>query len=199
MKKIFTIEDNRVIEDFFAEVEYGTLAICANNRPYSLPLNFVKVGNVLYFHGAKKGRKIEMLEQNSYGSFSVVKAYSLIASYFSSDDALACPATQFFKSVIAEGEIVFVQEQEEKVMALSALMQKLQPEGGYRPLKDEIYAKVLKATMVYKLEIEQLQAKFKFGQPLPKERFEKILEHLDKRNSDLDRETMTMMKALRTL
>ena len=196
MKQIFEIEDTKVIEDFLAKVEYGSLAICADNRPYSLPLNFVKVDNAFYFHGAKKGKKIDIFKQNTQASFSVVKSYSIIESYFSSKEGLACPATQFFKSVIADGAIVFAEDRDEKVMAMTALMKKLQPEGGYKPLSEEAYQKALNATMVYKLEIEELRAKFKFGQHLSQERFTMILEHLDKRGSDIDSETIEMMKIL---
>jgi len=194
MKQIFEIKDTKVIEDFLAKVEFGTLAICADNKPYSLPLNFVKVDNAFYFHGAKKGKKIDIFKQNTQASFSVVKSYSMIQSYFSSREKLACPATQFFKSVIADGIIVFVEGREEKVMAMTALMQKLQPEGGYKPLSEKVYRKTLNAIMVYKLEIEELRAKFKFGQHLSQERFTMILEHLDQRGSDIDNETIEIMK-----
>jgi len=64
--------------------------------PYSVPVNFVRIDDEIYFHGAKKNRKMEMIAQNPKVSFSVVENYLLILSYFSSTDALACPATQFF-------------------------------------------------------------------------------------------------------
>jgi len=197
MKQIFEIKDEKIIEELLDSVEYGTLAICADNKPYSLPLNFVKVGDAFYFHGAKRGKKVEILKQNTQVSFSVVQAYSMIQSYFSSKDKLACPATQFFKSVIVDGVILFVEERDEKVMALTAFMKKLQPEGGYKSLSEDVYAKTLDATMVYKLEIQQLRAKFKFGQHLPQERFVMILEHLNQRGSEIDNETIKMMKELK--
>ena len=43
---------------------------------------------------------IDILKNNQFASFSVVESYSMIQSYFSSNDKLACPATQFFKSII---------------------------------------------------------------------------------------------------
>ncbi len=194
MKQIFEMKDEKKIEEFLGAAEYGTLAICVDNKPYSLPLNFVKVGDSFYFHGAKRGKKVEILKQNIQASFSVVQAYSMIQSYFSSKDKLACPATQFFKSVIADGVILFVEQRDEKVMALTALMKKLQPEGGYKPLGEDIYAKTLDATMVYKLEVQELRAKFKVGQHLSKERFEMIVEHLTARGDDVDSVTIEAMR-----
>jgi len=194
MKQIFEIKDDKIIEELLGNVEYGTLAICVDNKPYSVPLNFVKIGDALYFHGAKKGRKIDILKQNMQASFSVVESYSMIQSYFSSKEELACPATQFFKSVTVDGNIVFVDKYDEKVQAMSALMQKLQPEGGYKPLSDEAYTKVINATLVYKLNVEKLRAKFKFGQHLSQERFEMIIEHLAARGDDVDIVTIEAMK-----
>lgn len=197
MKQIFEMKDEKNIKEFLDSAEYGALAICADNKPYSLPLNFVKIGNSFYFHGAKRGKKMEIIKQNMQASFSVVQAYSIIQSYFSSKDKLACPATQFFKSVIADGVILFVEKKDEKVMALTALMEKLQPEGDYRALSEDIYSKMLDATMVYKLEVQQLQAKFKFGQHLSRERFEMIIEHLATRGDDMDDVTIKTMKELK--
>ena len=194
MKQIFEIKDEKVIAELLDTVEYGTLAICADNKPYSVPLNFVKIGDALYFHGAKKGRKVDILNQNMQASFSVVKSYSMIQSYFSSKEELACPATQFFKSVIVDGTITFVEKYDEKVQALGALMKKLQPEGGYKPLSDEAYIKAINATLVYKLNVEKLRAKFKFGQHLSQERFQMIIEHLAVRGDDIDSVTIEAMK-----
>ncbi len=176
---------------------YGVLALCHDNMPYSLPLTFVKKGDNIYFHGAMKGKKIDILHVNRYASFSIVKTYSLIPSYFSSDDGLACPATQFFTSIIMDGKIVFVEDYEEKIQALSALMDKLQPEGNYLPLDEAQYQNVLHRTVVYKLEIETLNAKSKFGQHLSKKRFDMIIQHLRTRSDHIDIETVARMQEYR--
>jgi len=198
MKQVFEIKDKETINALLASASYGTLALCADDKPYSLPINFVQVGEDIYFHGAKSGRKIEILKANSAASFSVVESHALIQSYFSSTDALACPATHFFKSIMIEGEIVFVEDYEEKVQALTALMQKLQPEGKYKPLSEEAYTKAINATTVYKLTPEVIRAKYKFGQHLSEERFKMVLSHLEKRGDEMDEETAIMMKTLRS-
>ncbi len=195
MKSIFTITDEAAIYALLDRTEYGTLALSIDNRPYSLPVNFVRVENTLYFHGSKKGRKIETITANSRAAFSVVEAGSIIPSYFSSTDELACPATQFFASVMIEGRIVFVEEYDVKAAALEALMEKLQPEGGYKPLSDPAYRKAIDATTIYALPIERLSGKYKFGQHLPPERFERILHYLNERGTATDQHTQTMMQS----
>ncbi len=196
MRQVFEITDRQMIDQVLDRAEFGTLAICHDNRPYSLPINFVRVGDLLYFHGAKKGRKIEILKSNSLASFSVVEAFSMIQSYFSSDDNLACPATQFFKSIMIDGSITFIEDSNEKALALQKLMQKLQPEGRYRPLQEDSYKKAINATAVFRLNIETIRAKFKFGQHLDRDRFDMIIRHLEDRAQGVDLETIELMKSL---
>jgi hypothetical protein len=140
---------------------------------------------------------MKMLSKNQRASFSVVENHSLIDSDFSSMEGLACPATQFFKSVSIEGIIEMVESREEKVIMFEALMKKLQPKGGYKPFDEEIYDKALKATAVYKLLPSTVSCKFKFGQNLSEKRFEMIVESLEKRGSEIDRKTIKIMKAER--
>jgi nitroimidazol reductase NimA-like FMN-containing flavoprotein (pyridoxamine 5'-phosphate oxidase superfamily) len=185
--------------ELLKSADYGTLALCLENKPYSLPINFIQIGDLIYFHGSARGRKMKILKSNKFASFSVVKAYSLIPSYFSSIDKLACPATQFFKSIVIDGEIEFVEDFKEKSMVLSSLMKKLQPEGGYKPFSDELYKKPVGATTIYKLIPTSQEVKFKFGEKLTKERFDMIVTHLQNRATSLDLETVEMMKSQRSL
>jgi nitroimidazol reductase NimA-like FMN-containing flavoprotein (pyridoxamine 5'-phosphate oxidase superfamily) len=197
MKQIFEITDKEIISEVLDNAKYGTLAICNKNKPYSLPINFIELNNEIYFHGSKKGRKIDILENNQFASFSVVESYSMIQSYFSSNDELACPATQFFKSIIIDGEIKFVENYDEKIKVLSDLMNKLQIEGKYKPLSEEVYQKAINATTIYKLIPNEIKAKFKFGQHLNQERFDMIIKHLEERANEKDILTIKLMKKLK--
>lgn len=183
----------KILED----VEYATLALCYENMPYSVPVNFVFLNGALYFHGAKRSRKMQMLEENSNISASIVQAYSLIPSYFSSKEGLACPATQFFKSISITGRASVVKESGKKAAVLEALMQKLQSEGGYKPLGNMVYEKAINATAIVKVSIDRIDLKTKLGQTLPKKRWEMIIENLEKRASSLDIQTAKAMKEVR--
>jgi nitroimidazol reductase NimA-like FMN-containing flavoprotein (pyridoxamine 5'-phosphate oxidase superfamily) len=140
---------------------------------------------------------MKILAQNPYASFSVVENYALIDSDFSTMEGLACPATQFFKSVSMDGVVEMVESREEKEKMFEALMQKLQPKGGYKPFEDKAYDKVLKSTAVYKLLPSTLSCKFKFGQHLSDERFEMIVENLKKRATPTDMATVELMNVHR--
>ena len=197
-KQLFMLKDEKIIENILNACEYGTLALCENNMPYSVPVNFVYVNGNIYFHGGMKGKKIELLKQNSNVSFSVVEAHSMIQSYFRVDTGYACPATQFFKSIVINGSAVFVDDLDEKAEILETLMKKLQTEGGYKEIQNnDMYEKILKATSIVKIQTKEKTAKFKFGQNLSDEQFELVLKHLDDRNSDIDKQTIKQMKEYR--
>jgi hypothetical protein len=195
MKPQFEITDKALIDDILQTVSYGTLALCKNDVPYSVPVNFVFVDEVVYFHGAKSGKKASLIEQNGNCSFSVVQDFSVIRSYFSSDEGLACPASHFFKSVIVEGKVEIVNEYAQKAFALEMLMQKLQPEGRYKQLTDTAYEKMINATQVFKITPREIKGKIKLGQHLPKQRFERIITHLKERGSEIDKLTIKQMKS----
>jgi len=197
MKKIFQITDKNTINAVLDKAEYGTLALSVDNKPYAVPLNFVRLEDTIYFHGALSNKKMKILGQNPKVSFSVVESYSIIASFFSSTDGLACPATHFFKSVSIDGVAEIVEDRAEKSMMFEALMQKLQPEGGYKPFSDEVYNTALKATAVVKIVPTHISCKAKFGQHLSQERFEMIVEHLQARDDSVDKKTIAIMHNLR--
>ncbi|WP_455756723.1 pyridoxamine 5'-phosphate oxidase family protein [Sulfurimonas sp.] len=194
MKQIFEIKDKKIIEDMMSKAEFGTLALSSENTPYSVPVNFVHEENVIYFHGSLSGRKMQVIKSNPKVSFSIVENFSLIASYFSSSEELACPATQFFKSISIDGNVKIVEEKQEKIKAMTLLMQKLQPEGHYKPFSDSAYDKMINATAVLRIDVKELRAKFKFGQQLDEQRFDMIISHLENRDSDVDKATIEMMK-----
>lgn len=196
MKQVFEITDRTIIDTVLETAEYGTLALY-DGVPYSVPVNFVYHDGAIFFHGAKRGRKAAALQSSPTVALSVVEPFSVIQSYFSSNEGLACPATHFFKSVMIEGEASFIDEPFEKGQVMKALMEKLQPEGHYRDFSDPAYETMLGATAVIRIDIRDIRAKFKFGQHLSAERFEMIIEHLESRGDERDLGTVGMMRTFR--
>jgi len=188
------ITDKSKIYKLLDNTTYGTLALSFEDNPYSVAVNFVRIKDDIYFHGALKNKKMKMLSKNPHVSFSVIKEYSIIDSDFSSLDGLACPATHFFSSISIDGVASIVEERSKKIEVFTKLMEKLQPKGGYRPFSDSAYDKAIKATAIVKIEVKNISEKHKLGQHLSKERFEMIISHLENRSSDIDKETINMMK-----
>lgn len=187
----FEVNDPKSIEELFASCEYGTLSLMDEYEPYGVPLNFVWYEKSICFHGSREGRKMEVIAKNPKASFSVVKPLSLIPSYFSNTRS-ASPATQFFISAHVSGTIEIVANAEMKCLMLTALMQKLQPEGGYDAIEatNPIYTKMIEQTGLLRLNPESISLKFKAGQNLTEERKTLLIQKLIDRGSPLDRLTV---------
>ena len=191
----FNINDKNSIDEILQACEYGTLSLISEEKPYVVALNFVQYKNAIYFHGAKEGKKIEAIKSNPNAAFLVVKPYSYIPSYFS-DTMAACPATQFFASVLLEGKLSFVEYEDKKADILNALMKKFQNEDSFEEIAYEkaMYTKMLDKTAIIELKIETQSCKIKVGQNLNEERKNKFLEKLKNRNSQIDNETIKVME-----
>ncbi|MDD3591633.1 MAG: pyridoxamine 5'-phosphate oxidase family protein, partial [Sulfurovum sp.] len=139
----------------------------------------------------------EAIEADARCSFTAVKPYAYIPSYFS-DTRSACPATQFFASVIAEGHVIRLDTVEQKMFGLTALMEKMQPEGGYEPIDaaNPIYTKMVEKTGVYAIESDCITFKVKAGQNLSKERHNTLTKHIQARDTASDHETLALMQNL---
>lgn len=191
----FDIKNHEALLELLASCEYGTLCLSDEKTPYGVPLNFAWWEEGIVFHGAKEGKKVELITRNPKAYFSVVKPYAFIPSHFSHTTS-ACPATQFFASVSLEGEVSVLENSAEKAKGLNALMQKLQPEGHYETISETnpIYTKMLEATAVFYLKAKQTSFKLKMGQNLNKERKIGLIEELEKRGSALELETVRLIR-----
>jgi uncharacterized protein len=90
------------------------------NMPYVLPFNFGYNNKRLYFHGTKTGRKINLLKKNN----NVCVTFSTDHSLVYQNDSVACSFTMKFRSVVAFGKVVFVEDYDEKVVILNKIMTK---------------------------------------------------------------------------
>jgi uncharacterized protein len=91
-----------------------------NNMPYVLPFNFGYSNKRLYLHGTKTGRKIDILKRNN----NVCVTFSTDHSLVYQNDSVACSFTMKFRSVVAFGKVVFVEDYNEKVAILNKIMTK---------------------------------------------------------------------------
>ncbi|WP_418180839.1 pyridoxamine 5'-phosphate oxidase family protein [Aliarcobacter lanthieri] len=191
----FDVKDENSINEVLEACEYGTLSLINNGKPYCIALNFVYFQGSIYFHGSNEGKKIDTIKENPNGSFLVVQPYSTIPSYFF-DTVAACPATQFFASVLLEGMLSFVDNGDEKAKVLNALMKKLQKDGGYEEIAYDkaMYTKMLDKVTVIRLKPQNISCKIKVGQNLNDEKRDKLTQKLENRASNIDMHTIKQMK-----
>lgn len=106
-----------------------TVAFYDEPFPYLIPLNYgarVEEGKlVLYFHGAARGTKFELLKKNPRVSFSIFgrNKIKLVREY-------ACKSSTSFESVCGSGNVKIIGEPEKKREGLAVIMNHLgAPEG----------------------------------------------------------------------
>jgi len=133
---------------------HGVIALSTGeDTPYCLPLSFVRKENVLYFHCAIEGRKVELLRTNP----------RVCVTFVGGDEpAFLSPAmyTTYFQSVIITGTAHEVTLKEEKVEALRLLCEKLLP-AHMGPAFEKAVSASLKATAVWRIEMDQITGKAK--------------------------------------
>lgn len=107
----------------------GILALCdLHSYPYALPLSYVYDKNCIYFHSAKEGHKIDILQKNPKVSFCIIDQ----------DEIQPLEYTTYFKSVIVFGNIEILEENESKIIPLKKLGSKYAPNNTEEALEKEI-------------------------------------------------------------
>ena len=106
-----------------------TVAFYDEPFPYLIPLNYgarVEEGKlVLYFHGAARGTKFELLKKNPRVSVSIFgrNKIKLVREY-------ACKSSTSFESVCGSGNVKIIGEPEKKREGLAVIMNHIgAPEG----------------------------------------------------------------------
>ena len=123
-----------------------------NDEVYIVPLNFgysnIENKRVFYFHGAKQGRKIDLISKTKKVSFEMDSNHELIVG------KMACNYSERYQCVMGTGLISFVEDKEEKAMALNEIM--FQNMGK----KDRDFPEpMLSGVAVFKIEVTNLSCK----------------------------------------
>lgn len=117
MKKI-PITSLREIEEIFNSVEVCTLSMVDGEVPYAIPMNFAYSDGYLYFHGAPFGKRIEVLKKNP----NVSAVFYNGAEMYIQNEKVACSYSMKFRSVLVNGKLEEVNDDEKKRNILNIIM-----------------------------------------------------------------------------
>ena len=149
------ITDRQAIIKIIESCQCCRIGFQDNGEVYIVPLNFGfeydEKRYVLYFHGAKEGRKIDLIAKNPFVGFEMDTNHEIYAKI---DNGTACTYTTRFKSVIGTGKVSMVCDADEKKHGLLLLMQHITQKSEWT--FDE---KMLNAVAVFKLEVDKLSCK----------------------------------------
>jgi len=114
------VTDIKGIEEILHQCKTCHVAMIDEGLPYVVPLSYgykILNGNVLelYFHSALEGRKIDILKRNNKVCFEMANEGTPIFG-----DA-PCNFGYYYASVIGFGEVVFIDDPNEKSEALAVI------------------------------------------------------------------------------
>ena len=117
-RQITEIEAIRAILD---KAKVLHLAMIDGDRPYVVPMNYgyalADGWLTLYLHGAKEGRKLDVLQQNDRVAFVLETDVSPV-----SGGDIPCKYGEAYASVMGEGTAVLLDDPVQKIEALQILM-----------------------------------------------------------------------------
>ena len=118
-----------------------------DNSPYCVPVNFVLENRTVYIHGAPMGTRSQLIRHNPKVSACVVIQDHIVPEKL----------TSYFKSVVLQGSVAIVSDNDEKLTALTLLAKKYAPhfvEEGIKEAKAQLHY-----VEVVKISIDEIQAK----------------------------------------
>lgn len=146
------VTDNNKITEIINNCQCCRIGFNDNGSIYIVPLNFGYVYNhdcyTFYFHSAKEGRKIDLIQNSPNVGFEMDTGYKLHTA------ELACNYSAGFQSIIGNGTVEIVNDTDEKIRGLSLLMEHNTGKKDWH--FDE---RMTNAVTVFKLTVTELSCK----------------------------------------
>ena len=155
-KREFQITDPEQIVRILDAAKVLHLGLAVNNEPYVVPMNYgytMEEGKLtLYLHSAVRGKKLDMIRENPNVFFE------LDSDRVPFEGEIACQYGLSYFSVMGRGKAAIVEDVEEKMQAMSALMKtQTQKDFTFNPRLVSIVA-------VIRIDVSEYTAKHR---PLP--------------------------------
>ncbi|NLO86570.1 MAG: pyridoxamine 5'-phosphate oxidase family protein [Clostridiales bacterium] len=148
------VTDPKAILTILKEADIARLAFnVPNEAPYIVPMNFgyaYENGNLrLVFHGAKEGRKLDLLKADARVGFELDCPKELVTA----DES--CGYSIYFASIIGVGKAAILTDDEARKHAIDLLMLKVA--GKTMPINEQVLAK----TCIFEVVADSFSAKAK--------------------------------------
>ncbi|HAN20321.1 MAG TPA: 5-nitroimidazole antibiotic resistance protein [Clostridiales bacterium] len=130
------------------ECEYATLATLNNdNTPYCIPISPVLYDDVIYFHCATEGKKLDNIIKNSNVCLSCVRNIKLVPKDFITK----------FESAVVFGKCFIINDPDEKLFALKEICEKYAKENIAE--FENAVSKWMSQTTICKIIIDEITGK----------------------------------------
>lgn len=141
--------DNRALADSLLDhCMFVNLSMTApDGNPYCVPIQPVRVGDALYFHCARRGRKIDAMRAHPRVCVTCVGKAEVIPGRFDTS----------FQSLIAFGTAEEVTEQEAKIETLRHICEKYCPDDLWD--LPRVLEQYLPATGIWRITLREITTK----------------------------------------
>ncbi|MDO4594608.1 MAG: pyridoxamine 5'-phosphate oxidase family protein [Tissierellia bacterium] len=135
--------------DILLKNKEGVLAL-NDEYAYALPINYFydQEQKALFFHGAKEGKKLDLIKKDPKASFCVIDKKDIVKEEY----------TTYFKSVIVYGKIEIIEDKEELKSAITKMAKRFFPEDD-EDNRNYYIEKDFKQLMMFKLKIKEITGK----------------------------------------
>ena len=160
--KKYEIQSKHRMIEFLNEQPVGRVAsLDGSGYPQVIPMNFVYHDGAVYMHSHPFGEKLDNIRRNPNVGFEVDQHIYFLPSYFFHPTD-ASQADTLYISVVIKGKAELVHGNEEKALALNALMEKYQKEGRYEALVANMPS--VHEVAIIKVIPRDIRGKYKIGQ-----------------------------------
>lgn len=149
-RKEKAIETEEEMMTILERAKYVTIAMCQDNEPYLVTLShgFDREKRCIYFHCAREGKKIDILNENSTVWGQAIDDNGYVEG--ACDHLWA--TTQF------RGTVSFIENPAEKKHALHIMIHQLEP-NPQKVIETQITAKSLKRVNIGRIDIDYMSGK----------------------------------------
>jgi nitroimidazol reductase NimA-like FMN-containing flavoprotein (pyridoxamine 5'-phosphate oxidase superfamily) len=128
--------------------EYAVLCLTdPDGRPYGVPMDYVRRGDNLYFHGAKEGRKVDSMRINSLACAVIVGNTTVIPEKFG----------RKYESAIVEGSIELIDDPDIKRQIMTWVVESRS--SDYEEKGKTVIERMLDRVLVYKMNMKSISGK----------------------------------------
>jgi nitroimidazol reductase NimA-like FMN-containing flavoprotein (pyridoxamine 5'-phosphate oxidase superfamily) len=147
-------------ETIYAILDEGLvchIGFSVDGQPYVIPTMFARVGDAVYFHGSAASRMLRNLGEGIPACVTVTLTDGLVLARSVFNHSMN------YRSVVALGAAVPVEDPAEKLAALRAFAEKILP-GRWNEARQP-NEKELRATSILRLPLSEASAKMRMGPP----------------------------------
>jgi uncharacterized protein len=144
---------NKILDEAFV----CHVGFTVDGQPYVIPTMFARTNDAIYFHGSAASRMLRGASAGIPVCITVTLADGLVLARSVFNHSMN------YRSVVALGKAVLVDQPEEKIAALHAFTEKILP-GRWNDARQP-NQKELKATSILRLPLTEVSAKVRTGPP----------------------------------